>query len=855
MSSFNDNDLDNDNTKVAAAAARVSFSPNPDDNGRPPRNAKKKMSYKGDEDSDDDKSGEGDVAKKPPGKKGKSASKKKNEGGNGAKKPAAKKGKSASNKESGGGKGEERNGHFAPPNPLPKNILVFDKFDDVKDKGDKLPLGTIEIFKKKGISIDEEEILNICKSALVDGYTVVVEFLCDDFKIPVGSMSGEFAKERGLYVLWLVDGNKWKVGAVSLLSSSLEKRVSKQLLDGYDDPKELSLILATLPVLRSLAEKKGNGQGKTLWDWVDTLIEKAHTFTVHDDHEDQNRDEVLIFLMEYIFSACIEKVQPGYILERFLPNGSQSMQNHLKLPSQGSNTFLVDVYKELKNESSRLTLFHTWETIMSAIVVAMQAIMLTETSIQLRQEAAAMFSAAMNNYSREGGYLQMYLTRDFSWQGGSELNEFRVIDAVDCPIFKRVREILEPLVELIDGLAEEHFLGEEGPLYSKILSILKSLSKIKMEYKRPEDLGTKYNDALAKLRKELKESPFGHEVVEIEKIIGDTIKSKTIPIQDKMNQYRIGEGRVATNAVGEDTNNKCYQTVIEGSGKKMTWIETSSTHTILSIQSGGSDWNARTRSAGDLAVLIAARLHAGLLDKDLAERDLKILKSSLINADPENDIGKNESGADDKDEYDDYEDDDDEDAGDEKKKKDGRQIVSYRKALPKGYLLGKHSGPGIKQLADVILPGLDAYHVTAMMAVMGYSAFLRFIHLWRGLVFNPPSGETDLPLFFRNKFYASGVDAVKAKVFNAMDKMDSDAPQDEVTSVAIAIREMIEKALKKLRHGHGKSSYNAIMEAMREHDEGKANALMDHIEGNFRDSFQYKDDFSKLHLLRDEEGV
>jgi hypothetical protein len=63
---------------------------------------------------------------------------------------------------------------------------------------------------------------------------------------------------------------------------------------------------------------------------------------------------------------------------------------------------------------------------------------------------------------------------------------------------------------------------------------------------------------------------------------------------------------------------------------------------------------------------------------------------------------------------------------------------------------------------------------------------------------------------------------------------------------------MIEKALKKLRHDRGgKNSYNAIMEAMLEHDEGKAKALMDHIEGNFHDSFQYKDDFSKLHLLGD----
>jgi len=514
----------------------------------------------------------------------------------------------------------------------------------------------------------------------------------------------------------------------------------------------------------------------------------------------------------------------------------------------------IQVYKELKNESSRLTLFHTWETIMSAIVVAMRAIMLTETSIQLQQEAAAMFSAAMKNYSHEWEYLKMYLTRDFSWQGGSELNEFRVIDAVDCPIFKRVREILEPLVELINGLAEEHFpLGEEDLLYSKILSTLESLSKIKMEYKPPEDLGTKYNDALAKLRKELKESQFAPEVVEIEKIIGETI-----PIQDKMNQYRIGEGLVATNAVGEDTNNKCYQTVIEESGKKLTWIETSSTHSILSIQSGGSDWNARTRSAGDLAVLMAARVDAGLLDKEQAERDLKILKSSLINADPENDIGKNESGADDKDEYDDYEDDEDEeDAGDEKKKKtkNGRQIVSYRKAMPKGYLLGKHSGRGVQQLANVILPGLDAYHVTAMMAVMGYSTFLRFIRLWRGLVFNPPSGETDLPLFFQNKFYSSCVDAVKVKVFNVMDKMDKDAPQDEVTSVAKAIREMIEKALKKLRSDRGGNSYHAIMGAMLEHDKGKANALMDHIEGNFHESFQYQDDFSNLHLLREEEGV
>jgi hypothetical protein len=735
------------------------------------------------------------------------------------------------------------------------------EFEEAIRKGESLPRGTIKKFQKLNIGVDDGVILEICMAALRDGYEIIKKYHNNgDLSITFQTMNGDPAHERGLYLLWKHDRNQWKLGAVTLLSSYLLNRVRPQLPEECD-PTEYSKVVATLTQLKALADKE---DGK-LWGYVDQIIEKAATFTVYEDHEDNNRDEVLIFLMEFIFSACIPDVHPGYILERPLLVGSKSMRDLVRLPQHTENGFLVDVYKKLQKQNdnnpngSRLTLLHTWETIMSAIAVAMRLSLEKET--ESLNEARAMFEAACKNLFMEGEYMQKFLTKDLSWQGGERVNGFRVVDAVPCPIFEQVKKVLQPLVALIDDVDEKLtrplVLDEKHPLHSEIREILKSYSAIKMVYKAPDQLETRYVEGLEKLLQELKASPFSTEVVETERTILHTIGEVATK------KFLKGDGVAAINARGKTSQTRLYTTA---QGQKEVYIiVTSSAHPILSIQSGGGDWDARTRNASDLTLLMGARVEAGLIDKKKAERDCRMLLSSLVNADPHNDIGRVEGD----DEYMDYETDSEDEEEYEgkkkkkkKKKKDGRQIVSFRKSLPEGYLKGKYCGTGVQELAHATHLGLDAYHITAMMGVLGYNRFLRFVDIWLGQNFTPPDDVADLTYFFGIKFCMSRIELAKSKVCDAMEGMSEDADDEEVKRVADIISG-IEESDEKLKSSKrvrsfvkNKEEYTTqlrqIRQTMIEFDETKAGKLLSVMEGDVAESFKFLEYFGDLSDLEDE---
>jgi hypothetical protein len=360
-------------------------------------------------DNDDDDSASFSSGSRAGASAGASASGRKSGGGNnnaGGKKSGGGNNNAGGKKSGGGKKGAKKKSATShdPPGPLPTKLH---EFEDAIHKGESLPRGTIKKFKTLNIGVDDGVVLEICMEALRDGYEIIKKYHNNgDLSITFKTMNGDRAHERGLYLLWKHNQNQWKLGAVTLLSSYLLNRVRPQLPEECD-PTEYSMIVATLTELKALADKE-NGK---LWGYVDRIIEEAASFTVYKDHSDNNRDEVLIFLMEFIFSACLPDVNPGYILERPLLFGSKSMHDLVRLPQHNSNGFLVDLYKKLqKNDNnpndSRLTVFQTWEPIMSAIAAAMRSSLDNET--ESLNEARAMFEAACKNLFLEGEYVQKF---------------------------------------------------------------------------------------------------------------------------------------------------------------------------------------------------------------------------------------------------------------------------------------------------------------------------------------------------------------------------------------------------------------------------------------------------------------
>jgi hypothetical protein len=403
---------------------------------------------------------------------------------------------------------------------------------------------------------------------------------------------------------------------------------------------------------------------------------------------------------------------------------------------------------------------------------------------------------------------------------------------------------------LVDGIDYEFtmplVLDEEHLLHSKINQILKSYSAIEMVYKEPDHLETKYAKALEKLLQELTASPFTTEVVETEQTISKTIgKAAT-------KKFLKGDGVVAINAMGKTSQTRLYTTA-QGQ-KEVYFIVTTSAHTILSIQSGHGDWDMRTRNASDLALLMGARVRAGLIDETKASMDCRMLLSSLVNADPRNNIGREVED----DEYMDYEmdsEDEEENEGKKKKKKknDGRQMISFRKSLPEGYLKGKYCGTGVQELAHATHLGLDAYHITAMMGVLGYSRFLRFVDIWLGQNFTPPDDEADLTQFFRIKFCMSRIEIAKSQIRDAMAGMSEDADDEEVKRVADIISEIedSERSRRSYRRFFSEYSLQEFRKAMLAFDETKAHKLLSVMEGDFNELYKFVDKYDGLSDLED----
>jgi len=253
-----------------------------------------------------------------------------------------------------------------------------------------------------------------------------------------------------------------------------------------------------------------------------------------------------------------------------------------------------------------------------------------------------------------------------------------------------------------------------------------------------------------------------------------------------------------------------------------------------------------------LGSIKGARVEAGLIDETRAKGDCRMLLSSLVNADPRNSLGRERED----DEYMDYEtdsEDEEEDKGKKKKKNDGRQIISFQKSLPEGYLKGKLCGTGVQELAHATYSGLDAYHITAMMGVFGYSRFLRFVEIWLGQNFTPPDDEADLTQFFRIKFCMSRIEIAKSKIRDAMAGMSEDADDEEVKRVADIINEIEESMRSRRSWRRVRSSAKnkehltkELRQAMLAFDETKANKLLSVMEGDFNECFKFVDNFEGL---------
>eukprot|EP00985_Skeletonema_marinoi_P000345 scaffold126_cov142-Skeletonema_marinoi.AAC.1 len=671
--------------------------------------------------------------------------------------------------------------NFPPPSPLPSRFELRTS-EEAIGKSDEFVRRT-EKFIKHHYNKFNGHIKPLAKEFTRYMWPIISRLCTEDDTgnscFPVDGMVSPGSELLGIYILWLHENNYWKAGCVTGKSRDLITRTAEQI-DPQWDVAKYALIAMTLPKLRELADNN-----RMIWEYVDEFINVAESFNVYEDHEEDNKEEVLIFLMEHAISCCLKGVDPGYILERFIKNGSPYLTKYLSSCSKRNQT-VAEALSILTQANSHCTLIQTWETYAAAtrdgMLEVLNKLKLDGCNPESILQLEALMEALFPLLHRKGKYMKRQVGLNYLWNGA--VLPIDIIDALYCPIYADVEKLAREVTALMGRIDDDY----DGT-FDKIRALFETFTLIhKKRYVPPDREGDIYLGAIKKVLADAldsaRKSDYTQELIEGEAHMLDLLSD------EDRNYYLSGEELSVVNPMGEVAGT-LYKTTHGEEVKKTIMIFVTEFSPFAPYQPKVRSFIARARGVSKQLAVADTRAAAGLIQDAAVAKFRYMMSSTLINIEPpkydytaapklDDDILEEEM----------FEGEDEEDS------EVIFAISGIRKAFPLGYLdVSKSVGIGVAALASIIHPGMIDLHAAALMAAMEthHSRFATFLLKYCQIDITPPDGmdsKEELVQFFQSIFFKSrilwGIEQTR-RVVNAL---PDDPDEEELDNATRAILEL-----------------------------------------------------------------